>query len=59
MAHEEYATVDDLILILLKAQKRGYGNYVVTCNREYYLAKKGDQLKPVKGRLEVDIGGYP
>ena len=38
----KYATVSDMIKTLSQLEEEGYGDYVLTCNKEYYLAKVGD-----------------
>lgn len=54
----EQATVVDIHRMLTKIIKNGRGRYVVTCNDEYVLAKKGDKPVINDERKEVDLGGY-
>ncbi len=62
----EYATVDDIIEMLQKLSARGYGDRVVVCNDEYYLARKGDvptithetYNNMTQTREIVNLGGY-
>lgn len=53
-----YATVDDLIKILQKASDNGLGDYVVTCNQEYYLATKEEEPLVNEDKKAIDLGGY-
>lgn len=55
---EKYATVDEVIAILQKVSDDGKGDYVVGCNMEYYLAKKGDRPIIDNESKEIDLGGY-
>ena len=54
----EYATVSDVKQMMEELEKEGYGDYTVTCNQEYYFAKKGE--KPEIGEITkmLDFGGY-
>ena len=53
-----YASVDDVIAILEKVSNDGKGHYLVECNSEYWLAKKGDEPQIDDEREEIDLGGY-
>ena len=53
-----YATVDDLIEMLEHQVSLGRGDFVVTCNSEYVLAKRGDVPGVNEERRELDWGGY-
>lgn len=55
---EIYATVDEVIDILKKASAEGYGDYLVRCNGEYYLAKKNDIPSFDHNHKQIDLGGY-
>jgi len=37
------ATVTDILQMMTQLEAEGFGHYVVTCNKEYTLAKKGDR----------------
>ena len=52
------ATVSDILQMMAQLEAEGFRHYVVTCNDEYALAKKGDtpEVKPQK--LVIDLGGY-
>lgn len=54
----EQATVVDIHRMLSKIIRKGRGRYVVTCNDEYVLAKKGDKPVIKDDSKEVDLGGY-
>jgi len=54
----EYATVEDVIEILQKMVDIGKGDYTVTCNCEYYLAKKDDRPDINDDNETLDLGGY-
>lgn len=56
--HEEYCTVDEIIEILKKASSVGKGDYLVDCNDEYWLARKGDIPGIDDERKIVTLGGY-
>jgi len=58
MSDAEYATVNDIAEMMLKLAREGYGDYVVTCNSEYVLAKKNDEATFNENLKEVDFGGY-
>lgn len=51
-----YATVDEVLSELTKLSQTGKGDYLVGCNDEYYLMKKGsppevyDHIKNVEFR---------
>lgn len=53
-----YATVDETIKMLQKVSRTGRGNYLVTCNEEYWLEKKN--AKPLADDMDqtVNLGGY-
>ena len=58
MEEEPYATVDEVIAMLQKLSNNGFGNYLVTCGREYYLARK-DEIPEINHKNnQVDLGGY-
>jgi len=54
----KYATVDEVIEILKKVSDDGKGDYVVSCNSEYYLAIVGDKPEIDDRRKSIDLGGY-
>lgn len=58
MIDGEDATVSDVIAILRKLEVDGLGDYVVTCNGEYTLARKGEAGEVHNWSKTVDLGGY-
>ena len=55
---EIYATVDEMIEMLQITSRKGKGDYLITCNAEYLLARKGD-VPTINDKLKcVDFGGY-
>ncbi len=57
-AKNTFATVDDIIAMLKKVSDSGKGKYLVGCNEEYWLARKGDACKVNDKAETVDLGGY-
>jgi len=53
-----YASVDEVIEILKKVSDAGKGSYLVVCNSEYWLARKGDEPDIDDTCEEIDLGGY-
>lgn len=52
------ATVIDVFNMLKTMIAKGKGDYVVTCNEEYVLAKKGDWADAFDEQKVVNLGGY-
>ena len=57
-ARKHYATVNDMIEILSKLSLDGYGNYLIDCNLEYWLARKTDTGQLDHNDKTVSFGGY-
>ena len=55
---DDQATVSDVIIMLQEIEEQGKGGYVVYCNGEYVLARKGEQPDVVDTQKLVDMGGY-
>jgi hypothetical protein len=43
---------------MMDLMAQGRCDYVVTCNGEYWLARKGDTGEIDDKKLTVDLGGY-
>ena len=52
------ATVSDILQIMENLVEDGFGDYVVTCNMEYTLAKKGERPEVNHDKKTIDLGGY-
>ena len=52
------ATVEDIAEIMLDLMAQGKADYVVICNDEYTLAKKGDKAEINDSKETVGLGGY-
>ena len=53
-----YATVKDMLQKFKDLAEKGYGEYLVECNGEYYLAKKADEAEINHEDRIVGFGGY-
>ena len=58
MRNPDHATVSDVRRMMESLESQGLGDYVVTCNYEYALAKKGDDPQINTHAQSVDYGGY-
>ncbi len=54
----DYATVNDIKIIMDDLIDKGYGDFEVTCNSEYSLAKPNDKPEINVKSKTVDLGGY-
>ena len=54
----EFMTVEDVAELMLNLIAEGKADHCVTCNGEYWLAKKGDKGDIDDECLTVDLGGY-
>jgi len=52
------ANVFDVFNMMSDLINQGKGNYAVTCNDEYILAKKGDVAEVSESSKSVNLGGY-
>ncbi len=55
---EDFANVDDVIKMLQKVSDNGKGDYLVDCNLEYWLARKGDKPDIDDKHKQISLGGY-
>jgi len=58
MKEKDQATVRDVFNMMKRCIAQGRGDYVVTCNEEYILAKKGDKPVIYEDQKTADLGGY-
>lgn len=54
----KYATVEDIAEVMLDLMAQGKADYIVTCNGEYFFAKKGDVPDICEENKTADLGGY-
>ena len=54
----EASTVEELIDTLIELRDKGKGGYEVTCNSEYDILGKPDQVEVDDDRQVVDLGGW-
>ena len=58
MSKPDDATVSDILQMMAKLEADGFGDYVVTCNDEYTLAKKSDTPTVCPFSETANLGGY-
>ena len=54
----DFMTVEDVAKLMQDLIAQGKRDYSVSCNYEYWLARKGDTGDIDDKNLTVDLGGY-
>ena len=58
MNTKEFMSVEDVAELMLDLMAQGKCDHLVSCNGEYWLARKGDVGEVDDSKLVVDLGGY-